>query len=243
MSLAFALALVVAAAEPMAGPTAGPITVLVFVPLCDGAALACGNAKLGDPISPDENLYWGARFGAESFLRGQAEYAFDAPVGPLAGPLLRRVTLTRKPAAGEREVRVTMLAWDGRAIDRALTEFLAAVQTRRADLVVWAGHDRLMDVLPPVLDRGFGRPADAAVLACESERYFGPVLEEMGARSVALTRTFMAPEGYLLEALLDNVARHGGSDRRNLRAALVGAYARYQKISARAAGSVFSTLD
>lgn len=241
-----ALALVLTLALGVAEAPPPPLTVMVFVPLCNGAQLACGPGALGDPTSLEGNLYWGARYGAERFLRGQPEYRFDTPApaeGPSGRALLRTLKATRTPRAGEHELKVTLLAWDGRFMDRALMEFLAAVQLHRADLVVWAGHDALMDMPQPILDRGFGPPAAAAVLACESERYFGPVLEEMGAHSVALTRTFMAPEGYLVDALLDSVAANGVAHRRALRDALTEAYARYQRISLRAAASVFSKLE
>jgi hypothetical protein len=60
---------------------------------------------------------------------------------------------------------------------------------------------------------------------------------------VVLTRTFMAPEGYLLDALLVNVARNGPDERGLLRQALIGAYVRWQKISTRSAATVFSRLE
>ncbi|MCP3097976.1 hypothetical protein LZ198_03695 [Myxococcus sp. K15C18031901] len=75
-----------------------------------------------------------------------------------------------------------------------------------------------------------------------SEQYFGPVLERLGAPPVVLTWTLMAPEAYLLEALASTVSRHGPSDARALRAALVAAYARYRRISLRSAASVFSRV-
>lgn len=230
--LAAALALALAAA---------PIDVLVVVPLCDGAKLACGNGALGDPRSLDGNLYWGARFGAERFLKGRSGITVTSST-PGATPVLRELRLVRRADKGEREVRATLVAFDGERIDDALAYFLDAVRMRRADLVVWAGHDRLMDVAAPELARA-DRPASAAVLACESERYFGPPLDAMGARAVALTRSFMAPEGYLLDALLTSVARNGPDERELLRQALIGAYARWQKISTTSAATVFSRLE
>ena len=80
------------------------------------------------------------------------------------------------------------------------------------------------------------------ILACMSEQYFGPVLQSLGAQPIVLTRTMMAPEAYLLEALAAVAARHGPTDAKSLRTALVDAYARYQRITPRAASSVFSKL-
>jgi hypothetical protein len=50
----------------------------------------------------------------------------------------------------------------------------------------------------------------------------------------------MAPEAYLLEALASAVARHGPTESTAFRTAMVDAYARYQRITPRAASSVFS---
>lgn len=231
--LALSLALGIAASQP--------VSVLVIVPLCDGAQLACGRGGLGDPGSPEENLYWGALYGAERVLRKERAYVVEQTSAP-APPILRELHLRRRAAAGERELVVTLRAYDGRDIQRALTDCLDAIAARSADLVVWAGHDVLMDIPAPARDRS-ERAANAAVLACASEEYFGPVLDALGARAVALTRSFMAPEGYLLDALLQNVARHGPEEREHLRAALVGAYAKYQRVSRKAAGTVFSHLE
>lgn len=221
---------------------AAPIEVLVIVPLCDGAQLACGAGGLGDPHLPAHNLYWGAKYGAARFLEDSGEYSTErATAAPLPDVLAQR-RLVRRTGKSERPVRVLLLAYDGAHIDRALRDFFDAVALRRADLVVWMGHDRLMDVAAPALARATA-PASTAVLACSSESYFKPALDALGARSVALTRTFMAPEGYLLDALLDNVARHGVDERVALRRALIDAYARYQRITPAAAASVFSRLE
>jgi hypothetical protein len=220
---------------------AAPVDVLVVVPLCDGSQLACGKGTLGDPKSLEGNLYWGAMYGAERFLKKQSAYSVSESKAGVA-PILRELKLTRKAAKGEREVRVTLVAYDGTRIDDALKYFLTAVQDQRADLVVWSGHDRLMDVAAPSVTKS-ENAANVAVLACESERYFGPVLDAAGANTVAVTRSFMAPEAYLLDAMLANVARHGPEDREHLRDALINAYARWQKISTKAASTVFSKLE
>ena len=236
--IAVALALLAAAA---------PLEVEVYVPLCDSALIACGRRGAGKPRDLEHNLYWGAAYGAEHFLTRAPGFTLeskrDAP-DPARPGLLREVVLRRAPALREREVRVHLLAWAGDAIDDALAAFLsAAAGASRAGLVVWAGHDRLMDVAAPKLS-GWPNPVPpSAVLACLSERYFGPVLRGLGARPVVLTRSLMAPEAYLLEALLATVARRGPEAKAELRAALVAAYARYQRISPKSAASVFSKLD
>lgn len=223
----------------------GPLVLDVYVPLCDGALIACGRGGLGEPRNLAANLYWGAMYGAERFLSRATGFRVvtrvDAPESAKPG-LLRVVELERAAARGERVVRVVLRAYAGDRIDDALRDFLGAVGgASSADLVVWAGHDRLMDVpAPSVGVAAKARPS--AVLACSSERWFKPVLDAAGSVPVVHTRTFMAPEAYLLEALASAVAAHGVEARREIRRALVEAYAKYQRISPKAASSVFSTL-
>jgi len=233
----------------MATTTAPPIEVTVVVPLCDNALIACGRAAAGDPRALETNLYWGAMYGAERWLSRAPGFHVvtkaDAPDAERPA-LLRRVVVERRAAAGERVVRLTLLAFDGAHIDDAVAYFFAQARTPTSDLLVWAGHDRLMDVAPPTTTATTTAttttPSRVAVLACESDRYFGPALRALGAQPVAMTRTFMAPEAYLLEALAGSVARHGVDARQPLRAALIAAYAKYQRLSTRAAGSVFTSL-
>lgn len=167
----------------------------------------------------------------------------DMATGKTPG-LLRETVIARTHPADTRSVTVTLKAYHGAAIDQALAAFLrAAAGESSADLVIWMGHDRLMDVASAPVVRASGtRKVPAIVLACESEQYFGPVLRELDVPMVAMTRTFMAPEAYLLEAVLEAVRGHGVLARAAVREALVSAYAKYQKLSLRAAGSVFAKL-
>jgi hypothetical protein len=231
----------------LAASAAPPLALEVFVPLCDSSLIACGRGAAGDPDSLEGNLYWGAAYGAERFLSRAAGFQVEGRQDLPARDrpyLLREVRLVRRPGPGERAVRVRLLAYSGRSIDQALVDFLAAAGgASEADLIVWAGHDRLMDVAPPaVAPAASARPV--AVLACSSQQYFGPVLAALGARPLAMTRTFMAPEAYLLEALAGAVARHGVGPpaAAPVRRALIQAYARYQKISERAAATVFEPV-
>jgi hypothetical protein len=206
----------------------------VFVPLCDSALIACGRGALGDPHSLEGNLYWGARYGAERFLTRSLRIVSRRD---LPGPALLREVLLEGPS-----VQILLKAYAGDRIDDALHDFLrAAAGATDADVVVWAGHDRLMDVTvePPRA----AKPKPVAVLACSSERYFGPVLKAIGAPPIVLTRSFMAPEAYLLEALAGSLAKNGIEAKALHREALAAAYARYQRISRRSAESVFSRLS
>ncbi|EMO23806.1 hypothetical protein LEP1GSC168_2935 [Leptospira santarosai str. HAI134] len=221
------------------------IQIEVFVPLCDGAQLACGKGKAGDPRSLEGNLYWGAAFGVESFFKKASGYQIvDRKEGKPGSSILRQIRVERIPQKGERNVSILFHAYAGDKIDDALVDFLNATTGKNnSDLLVWAGHDRLMDRLPPNLKNSSRSSKSVAVLACKSETYFGPVLHSIGANQIAMTRTFMAPEAYLLEALASTAAKSGLKNKKAIRFSLVKAYAKYQRISEKAAGTVFSNLD
>ncbi|UOG36848.1 hypothetical protein MAL08_12105 [Leptospira noguchii] len=222
------------------------ITVEVFVPLCDGSQLLCGKGKAGDPRSLKQNLYWGAAFGVETFLNKKLGFqVLNRKDGLLNSPILRELKLVRNPQSGEQKVFIVARAYAGDRIDDALNDFLKASSGKtNADLVVWMGHDRLMDrIAPDINSEGSFFYKPVVVLACESETYFGPVLRKIGAAPIVMTRTFMAPEAYLLNALVETVSKSGPRDKKAIRSALIRSYAKYQRISIRAAGTVFSKLD
>nr|PJZ93512.1 hypothetical protein CH379_07450 [Leptospira ellisii] len=197
------------------------------------------------PRSLEGNLYWGAAYGAESFFKRKSDFKIVERIdGAPGSSVLRKIKIERIAKPGESNVTLHIHAYAGDRIDEALEHFLRTASGKtKTDLLVWAGHDRLMDRPPPEIETESRNKQAVAVLACESEKYFGPVLRSLRTDPIAMTRTFMAPEAYLLEALADTAARSGIRDKRAVRSSLIRTYSKYQKISERAAGTVFSRLD
>ena len=110
----------------------------------------------------------------------------------------------------------------------------------RPDLVVYVGHDGLMDF---TLEKNFQGEAagvrEAIVLACASKSYFGPTLRATRARPILWTTGLMAPEAYTLKDALDGWMARETTEQIRERAAR--AYAKYQKISSNAALRLFSS--
>ena len=107
-----------------------------------------------------------------------------------------------------------------------------------ADLLVYVGHDGLMDF---TLDRypsnKDGRPRQAIVLACLSRVYFAEPLRRAGATPLLWTTGLLAPEAYVLEAALEGWL--AGEDAQSIRRRAAGAYHRYQKCGLKAARRLF----
>jgi hypothetical protein len=243
---------------PVAVKDAAPLVVYVVVPLCSNAQINCGSSIAGKPADLAHNVYWGAVFGARRFLERKESGWEKVEVTRGDDVFLERAIFRRRvPGApwgqGEpREELVVLQAVHGDAIDRAVDHFWRTAteggavtfedagrsRTVNIDVAGYAGHNRLMDGkrLPPAPSSG--APVPAFVLACNSEPYFAESLERAGSAPLVTTRTLMAPEGYLVDALAVGLGERLGSA--DLRRRAVAAYAKWQRLTPREAGSVFA---
>jgi hypothetical protein len=160
------------------------------------------------------------------------------------------------------DVRLRAVAWRGRAMAEALTAFTKEVLDPPAETLVlggdrriplndparvvgFVGHNGLMDLPPPVWPfkalRGADKPAlhrGVFVLACKSRPYFAGELLGPRVHNLAMTQSLMAPESYLVEALVE--AFVNGEDAAGLGKACAAAYAKHQKVSETAARRIFA---
>ena len=233
-----------------------PRVVHVFVALADNAhqGIVPVPAALGNGDDPNKNLYWGAAFGVRTFFRKSAEWQQVAVTTYHDGPVIERVVF-RHRASG------TILvadAYRGGEIKLAIERFYSAAAgleppiqldgskdrpirvDKKADLLVYVGHDGLMDFSQEKKFQGeTSGKREVMVLACASKQYFGPGLRPTGAEPLLLTTNLMAPEAYTLEAAIEGwIAGESGSQ---IRQRAVAAYAKYQKISQGAALRLFAT--
>jgi hypothetical protein len=188
------------------------------------------------------NLYWGAAFGVKTFLSPRRGWRRqDAASAPPDGVLERIALSASVPrGSGNATVNVVADAWDGRRMKDALTWFLEAAAGRNgeAHVVVFVGHNGLMDLEPPSVRDGDGGPARAAiVLACASRPYFSDLLLRSRAHPLLLTSGLMAPEAYTLDAALR--AWFSTGDAMQVHDAAARAYDKYQRCGLRAAKRLF----
>ncbi len=87
--------------------------------------------------------------------------------------------------------------------------------------------------------RGETGPASAVVLACRSHAYFEAPLRRAHCTPLLATAGLMAPEAYTLDATLRSWAANDPPETTRFKAAK--AYAKYQRISERAALRLFVT--
>lgn len=196
--------------------------------------------KIGNGDDPSHNLYWGAAYGVKTFLskapgwrRVGCEAGFDDTI------------LERCKFAWGNKLTLTADAYRGSRIGQAMLDFMQKAATpsnpTHREMVVFIGHDGLMDEENHAVIEQFPKHAlhdkQSVVLACLSDEFFAEHLLAAGSMPVVTTFSFMAPEAYVLEAIARGFAEQ--SSEPQLRSAAGAAYAKYQRISAKAGNSVF----
>ena len=235
-----------------------PRVVHVFVALADNAhqGIVPVPPALGNGDDPAHNLYWGAAFGVRTFFKHSPEWKEVLFLKQPNKFVLERIVFQHQTDG----ILLVADAYRGSEIKQCLIDFFraaagipdkepsqggvlagAVVQVPSiANLVVYVGHDGLMD-FPLTVD--FAGHSDATrpaiILACASKSFFRDLLRGSGASPLLWTTGLMAPEAYTLKAALDGWILQEPQDQIRKRAA--AAYAKYQKCSDTTAMRLFST--
>ena len=211
----------------------------MFVALADNASqgIVPVPAAIGKGTDPERNLYWGTAEGLKGVFDKSKSWRLEAKDDqPAEADVLR----TRTYRHVRTKALLTAKAYRGTAIQACIEDFEAAIQGRSYDLVVYIGHNGLMDFTLPV-----PTPPNAAtntpaciVLCCRSEAYFKPRIEAAGGRPVLLTTQLMYPGSFILHASAEGWLN--GEPPAQIRERAGEAYAANQKISKKAALGVFA---
>ena len=234
-----------------------PRTIHVFVALADNKnqGIVPVAAILGNGDDPARNLYWGSAYGYKTFFLRNTDWQLaECRQNPKTDILERCIFKYR-----QQNVYLVADAYQGKQIKQAIVDFLDAaagggiedvpiklggqplvLKTHGgADLVVYAGHDGLMDFQLTTLPHGKSGPRQAIILACISKSYFSAPLRATGATPLIWTTGLMAPEAYTLKGALDGwIAQESDAQIRERAAA---AYDRYQKCGIKGARHLLVT--
>lgn len=213
--------------------------VKVFVALCDNATqgIAPVPAKIGDGNVPAQNLYWGCSDGLSAYFKASKSWKQQPSPATHEEKILERVIFTNSAL----DCELTAEAWRGSQISACLQAFEKTLVAGEHQLVVFIGHNALMDqpIAPPA--QAAAKPCDAIVLCCKSDAYFRERLTTLKVRPILLTQQLMYPGAFLLHDSL--IPWSQGKSLTEIRQAAATAYARNQKITQKAALGIFKDLS
>lgn len=226
----------------------------VLVALCDNVnqGIVPVPAHLGNGEDTARNLYWGAAYGVRTYFSKSANWQKLAEISNPKENVLQRLVFKHRT----QNAFLVADAYRGIKMKETVADFLAAVSGERrenvdaggqklqilgsADLVAFAGHNGLMDFkLAAMPKKHDDTKRDAVILACASRSYFTAALKAAGANPLLWTSNLMAPEAYILHDAIEGWVRNETGRQVQVRAA--AAYAKYQKISQRAAEGLLVT--
>jgi hypothetical protein len=200
-----------------------PLVVHAFVPLCDNEnqGIVPVNKQLGDGLNLKTNLYWGAGYGVKSYFKKYDGWKLLKSKQDTIGNVLERVIYYKKNANGT-EIYLVADAYRGDRMKECLHDYFRSlggwktendsVQDKslslysEADLLVFNGHDGLMD---DTLKEYFSKDSilrEAVSISCYSKVFFHPRFEKCGAYPLICTSGLLAPEAYVLGAVIDSWA-------------------------------------
>lgn len=215
-------------------------TIGVYVALADNQnqGIVPVPKAIGNGDDPAANLYWGTAEGLKGWFDKSKTWQFTGRTNS-AGTQVLDIRTYRHASTN---AVLTAMAYRGAAIKQCIRDFETAVQSGSYDLVVYIGHNGLMDFdLPvPTVPAGRTNRTDCIVLCCKSDSYFRTRLLSAGGRPVLLTTQLMYPGAFILHAVADDWIK--GTDLAGIRESAGMAYARNQKLSRKAGVGVFADL-
>jgi len=212
-----------------------PKTVRIIVSLADNKnqGIVPIQPSLGNGQDPKNNLYWGAMYGVKSYFKRHSGYEVKRPQSDAyrQDGVLEEIEIydTKK------YVLTYADAWDGSRQKTATEFFMDLLVEPQDSLTIFVGHNPLMDESVPMpkltnrqLEYNKAKERKFAVIACQSRRYFEDHIKSAGHVPYVLTAGNMAPEAYVVEAILR--AWLEDQPAQTAREYAAKAYSKYQKI-------------
>ena len=175
---------------------------------------------------PQTDLYWGMKYGIKTYFIQDHDWEIQSTTIP-DNIIQEQILFYNKSL----NLYVDAMAYNTFQIKKTITEFIEyAYQADEEELVIYVGHDGLMDFDIDIIPQK--NRCDAMVFSCVSQNYFSPYLD-----MILSTYTFMAPEAYGVMAAIESWVKKESEE--NIRKNTAVAYAKYQKISVRSAEHTF----
>lgn len=226
----------------LALPCSAAKSIELFVALCDNKTqgIAPVGAKIGNGDDAPNNLYWGCSDGARSYFKKSSKWTLEKSTQPEEDFLLETLTFKHK-ASG---TLLTTHAYRGSRMAKCLEDYFQELKSGGPDkLVAFIGHNGLMDSSPqiPKVTETDKPNTPTIILCCISDSYFAEHLKTFQAHPLLLTKSLMYPGAFILHDTIE-VWLKNGKPNQYLEAA-AKAYGKNQKISTRAAKTIFTAPE
>lgn len=235
--------------------THSPIVIHVFVPLCDNEhqGIVPVNKSLGNGLNLTTNLYWGAGFGIKSFYKFRTNWKLLQSHKNIDSNVLERVVFRKY--YNNTPVYIVADAYRGDRMKACLVAYFNSLSGNytntitidsvvinvadKADLVVFNGHNGLMDEYVPITKNKSCLAQDAVAIACVSRPYFEPYFKKYKVYPLVTTAHVLAPEAYALNGVIESWLQLKSGEA--CRFAAGDAYNNIQKCGQRGARNLFRT--
>lgn len=218
-------------------------TIHVFVALCDNQYQGIVKVpdRIGNGQDPENNLYWGNKYGVKQFFKKSNEWEFVKSI-KVDTLILERVIFKHNKS----NYYLIADAYNGKYIKECTEHFLYGASglvkdtlhtmqgiigiAGNAALLGYVGHNGLMEFgLEDKFNNHDNKKRPCIILACASKPYFSPFLERAKAYPLLWTTSLMCPEAYTLHDAISGFIYNASEEQINRNAA--NAYAKYQKCS------------
>lgn len=232
------------------------ISIHLRVPLCDNEnqGIVPVSQKLGDGLDLRNNLYWGARYGVKNHFKNISSWKLLASKKDLDQNILERV-IFYKEYPNKAKVYLIADAYRGDKMKGCLEDFIHSISgnlkeeikvgdelikiSSGADLLVFNGHNGLMDYNIDFVETADEKVRDVSVIGCISHEYFVDHLKHSKGYPLLMTTNLMAPESYVVNALIDAWVMLKETEA--IRQEAGKAYHKYQKCGIKGATRLFKT--
>jgi len=234
-----------------------PLVIHIMVPLCDNdnQGIVKVNSRLGDGLNLKTNLYWGSKYGIKNFFHKLSPWKLIESKKDLNENILERIVLSRVYPNGAK-VYLVADAYRGDKMKVCLTDYFNVISGKRkeqivvneqtisiksnADLIIFNGHNGLMDYNINLVDNQDDKIRETAVIGCISQSYFLEHLKHAKAYPLLMTTNLMAPEAYVSGGLIDAWVQRN-SDTEHIKKEVAKAYHKYQKCGIKGASRLFTS--
>jgi hypothetical protein len=233
-----------------------PLIVHIMIPLCDNfhQGIVPVNDQLGDGMNLRTNLYWGAGYGVKTHFSRSADWKQIYNHKDVDSNILERVVFEK---TFENNAKVILIAdafrgdrmlecleyffrsLSGEMLDSFIVNESTFYTNSGADLLAFNGHNGLMDTDVDLIVNKDGKYRDAVVIACASDYYFDKKLNYVNAYPLVTTTNLLAPEAYVIKAVIESWALQKTEE--EIRLSAGDAYHNIQQCGQRGARALFRT--